>query len=113
MLLRTTIADYREPAVESIAINKELRQTIDRILCELSSRDRRVIMLMYGLHDGYFYTLEETGRIVRCSREKTRGIQRKVLGRLSVPRRAATLLEFIDTGSATIDLNALPYAILL
>ena len=111
MLLRTTIADYREPAVESLAINKELREAIDRILlCELSSRDRKVIMLRYGLHDGYFYSLEETGKIVRCSREKTRGIERKVLGRLSVPRRAATLLKFIDADAETIDLNALPYS---
>jgi hypothetical protein len=30
---------------------------------------------------------------------------------LSAPRRAATLLKFIDAGSATIDLNALPYSI--
>lgn len=111
MLLRTTIADYREPSVESLASNNELRQAIDRILSTLTSREQRIIRLRYGLYDGYSYTLEEMGRIIHCSRERIRSIEAKAIAKLSVPRRAATLLKFIDAGSATIDLNALPYSI--
>jgi RNA polymerase primary sigma factor len=110
LLLRTIIADYREPAVDSLVRNKELRQTLDRILSTLTSREQQIIRLRYGLDDGYSYTLEEMGRIIRCSRERVRGIEAKAIAKLSAPRQAATLLKFIDADGETIDLNDLPYS---
>ena len=111
MLLRTTIPDYREPAVDSLARNKELRHAIDCVLSTLTSREQRVIQLRYGLFDGYSYNLDAMARVFHCSRERIRSIEAKAIAKLSAPRRAATLLRFIEAGSATIDLNDLPYSI--
>lgn len=109
MLLRSTVTDYREPAVESHAINKELRQAIDRVLSGLTSREQRVVKLRYGLYDGYSYTLEEMGRILHCTRERVRGIEAKAIAKLSAPIRAKVLAVYLESSSGTIDLNAFQY----
>ena len=39
-----------------------LQEQLDRVLCELSEREQRIIQLRFGLSDGHPRTLEEVGR---------------------------------------------------
>lgn len=56
-------------------------------LKRLSYREREIIKLRYGIGNGYSYTLEEVGRIFKCTRERARQIEKKALDKLSVFQR--------------------------
>ena len=53
--------------------------TIKEAMNNLSYREREVLMLLYGLDDGYTYTLEEVGRIFKVTRERVRSVRDKGL----------------------------------
>jgi RNA polymerase primary sigma factor len=52
--------------------------------------------LRYGLGDGYSYTLEETGRIFKVTRERIRQIESKALKKLQPHPRSAHLKGFVQ-----------------
>jgi RNA polymerase primary sigma factor len=73
-----------------------LRDKIDHVLKSLTYREREIIKLRYGLGDGYSYTLEETGRIFKVTRERIRQIESKALKKLQHHTRAIHLKGFVD-----------------
>ena len=73
-----------------------LRDKINHILKSLTFREREIIKLRYGLSDGYSYTLEETGRIFKVTRERIRQIESKALKKLQHSTRSEQLKGFID-----------------
>jgi RNA polymerase primary sigma factor len=86
---------YAAPA-ES-AMHKMLKDKIDHVLKSLTYREREIIRLRYGLGDGYSYTLEETGRIFKVTRERIRQIESKALKKLQHATRAVHLKGFVDS----------------
>lgn len=86
---------YSAPA-ES-AMHKMLKDKIDHVLKSLTYREREIIRLRYGLGDGYSYTLEETGRIFKVTRERIRQIESKALKKLQHATRAVHLKGFVDS----------------
>lgn len=61
----------------------ERNQMIENVLRNLLSwRERQVLKLRYGLSNGRVYTLEETGRIFRVTRERIRQVERKAMRKL-------------------------------
>jgi RNA polymerase primary sigma factor len=51
---------------------------------KLTYRERETIKLRFGIDgDGYRYTLEETARIFRCTRERIRQIEINAMTRLA------------------------------
>ena len=74
-----------------------LRDKIEVVLRSLTYREREIIKLRYGLGDGYSYTLEETGRIFKVTRERIRQIESKALRKLQHETRAAHLRGFVDS----------------
>ncbi len=69
---------------------------IDDSLAMLDHREREILRLRYGLHDGYCYTLAEVGRIFAVSRERVRQIESLALRKLRNPSRAGRLAEFVQ-----------------
>ncbi len=86
---------YSAPA-ES-AMHKMLKDKINHVLKSLTYREREIIRLRYGLGDGYSYTLEETGRIFKVTRERIRQIESKALKKLQHATRAVHLKGFVDS----------------
>src|SRR5207249_7404568 len=84
----------RSPS-ESAAHNL-LKDKIDYVLKTLTYREREIIKLRYGLGDGYSYTLEETGRIFKVTRERIRQIEAKALSKLKDQTRSNRLRGFLD-----------------
>lgn len=78
------------------ASHEMLRDKINHILKSLTYREREIIKLRYGLNDGYSYTLEETGRIFKVTRERIRQIESKALKKLQHSTRSDQLKGFID-----------------
>jgi RNA polymerase primary sigma factor len=72
-----------------------LRQKIENLLKTLTWREREIIRLRYGLHDGYSYTLEEVGRIFKVTRERVRQIEAKAVKKLQHPVRSMHLEGFL------------------
>ena len=73
-----------------------LQEQLDRVLCELSEREQRIIQLRFGLSDGHPRTLEEVGREFGVTRERIRQIESKTLAKLRHPSRALLLREYLD-----------------
>ena len=66
------------------------------MLASLTSRERRVLQLRFGLEDGRSRTLEEVGREFGVTRERIRQIEAKALRKLRHPSRSRKLKDYLD-----------------
>jgi len=73
-----------------------LQEQIDRVLGELSDRERKVIELRFGLSDGHPRTLEEVGREFGVTRERIRQIESKTLNKLRHPGHSSKLRDYLE-----------------
>ncbi|MEJ2740696.1 MAG: sigma factor-like helix-turn-helix DNA-binding protein, partial [Dehalococcoidia bacterium] len=62
----------------------------------LSDRERRVLVLRFGLEDGRTRTLEEVGVEFHVTRERIRQIEAKALRKLRHPMRSRKLKDFLE-----------------
>ena len=95
------LEDSHESSPAESAAKQMLRDKIDHVLKSLTYREREIIKLRYGLGDGYSYTLEETGRIFKVTRERIRQIESKALKKLQHHTRAVHLKGFVDLADET------------
>ena len=90
------IEDNSVESPVNAATNEMLKDKIEGVLKTLTYREREIIKLRYGLGDGYTYTLEEVGRIVKVTRERVRQIEAKAVRKLQHPVRSRQLEGFLD-----------------
>ncbi|HEX6985242.1 MAG TPA: sigma-70 family RNA polymerase sigma factor [Planctomycetaceae bacterium] len=90
------LEDGHEVSPATAAMREMLKDKINHILKSLTYREREIIKLRYGLNDGYSYTLEETGRIFKVTRERIRQIESKALKKLQHSTRSEQLKGFVD-----------------
>ncbi len=117
------LQDDNETNPAESAMQEMLRDKIEIVLRSLTYREREIIKLRYGLGDGYSYTLEETGRIFKVTRERIRQIESKALRKLQHETRANHLRGFVDStddevlavveveGDASVDENEEAFAV--
>ena len=92
--LADTIVDAHAAAPADVVTHQVLRDYITEALDTLSQRERQVIELRYGLHDGYCHTLEELSSHFKLTRERIRQIEVKALKTLRQPVQVHLLREF-------------------
>jgi RNA polymerase primary sigma factor len=85
------LTDESEPLPEEVAEVELRKATLREILATLSSRQRRVLELRYGLNGEYPHTLEEMGPTFNVSRERIRQIERDGLNKLRAHASTAKL----------------------
>ncbi len=90
------IEDDTMPAPIEVASQHLLKAQIVDALDKLSDRERRIIVLRYGLDDGRFRTLEEVGRDFGITRERIRQIEAKALRKLRHPGTSIQLQGYLD-----------------
>jgi len=73
-----------------------LRERIEEALDQLTTRERDVLKMRFGLDDGYPHTLEEVGRHFQVTRERIRQIEAKALKKLRHPTRCRRLRDYIE-----------------
>ena len=78
-----------------MAMNESLRNEIEKILDTLSTSEKDVIKLYFGIGHETSYTLDEIGRRIHLTRERVRQIKQKGLGRLKNSFRAKRLKSFV------------------
>lgn len=62
----------------------------------LSDREKKVLMLRFGLEDGRPRTLEEVGKEFNVTRERIRQIEAKALRKLRHPSRSKKLKDYLE-----------------
>jgi RNA polymerase primary sigma factor len=73
-----------------------LKEQIDRVLDELTEREKRVLQLRFGLGDGRARTLEEVGKEFNVTRERIRQIEGKAIRKLRHPSRSRKLKDYLE-----------------
>ncbi len=76
------ITDESVPLPEDAAEVTLRKETLEKILCQLSQRERRVLELRYGLNGEHPRTLDEVGRTFNVTRERIRQIENQSLKKL-------------------------------
>jgi RNA polymerase primary sigma factor len=75
-----------------------LQEQLESVLHTLSSREKEVIRLRFGLVDGQPRTLEEVGRKFGVTRERIRQIESKTLSKLRHPSRSQQRRAYREFG---------------
>ncbi|MFP3880514.1 MAG: sigma-70 family RNA polymerase sigma factor [Dehalococcoidia bacterium] len=73
-----------------------LQDQIREALGQLTERERKVLMLRFGLEDGRNWSLEEVGYHFHVTRERIRQIEAKALRRLHNPDVSRKLRDYLD-----------------
>jgi RNA polymerase primary sigma factor len=90
------IEDESMPAPIEIASQELLKAQICDALSKLTERERKILVLRFGLEDGKFRTLEEVGREFGITRERIRQIEAKALRKLRHPSYSRKLRGYLD-----------------
>ncbi len=90
------IEDDSVPAPMEIASHQLLKDQIGDSLDRLEERERRIVILRFGLEDGRYRTLEEVGQEFGITRERIRQIESKALRKLRTPQLSGRLRGYLD-----------------
>ncbi len=95
-VIETIEDDYTDTPIE-VAARHMLQQDLTDVLNELPERERKVLLMRYGLLDGQRRTLEEVGMAFSITRERTRQIEAEALRRLRHPTVQQRLRGYLDS----------------
>jgi RNA polymerase primary sigma factor len=90
------IQDETAVAPVQAATYTMMKTQVLQALNTLTDRERKVLLLRFGIDDGRARTLEEVGREMGVTRERIRQIEAKALRTLRHPSRSHTLKDFLD-----------------
>jgi RNA polymerase primary sigma factor len=88
------IEDAESGVYEDTIFFMALQELLKQVLNKLSTREKRIIELRFGLDGEGPYTLEETGNILGITRERVRQIQNSALKKLKSFKLSKDLREF-------------------
>ncbi len=90
------IEDKKAVSPANATVYSMLKEEINNILSTLTERERKILVLRFGLEDGSPKTLEEVGSIFKVTRERIRQIEAKALRKLRHPTRSRRLKVFLQ-----------------
>lgn len=90
------IADSDEHTPVEVATQHLLFRDVHAALLDLPERERRVLLMRYGLEDGKLRTLEEVGAAFGITRERTRQIEAEAMRRLRSPDIGDRLVGYLE-----------------
>ncbi len=84
------------PTPYDVTSRQLLKEHMEEVLATLSDREKRVLILRFGLEDGRPRTLEEVGAQFGVTRERIRQIEAKALRKLRHPSRSKKLKDYLE-----------------
>ena len=94
--LEDMISEKKVPSVEENFIEKARIEIIEKCLKELTEKERKVIILRYGLDGGVELTLQETGKRLNLSRERVRQIEQNAIKKIKQLQKEKNLLSYLN-----------------
>ena len=90
------IEDKKAISPANATLQSMLKDEISNVLQTLDERERKILELRFGIHDGTTRTLEEVGSEFNVTRERVRQIESKALRKLRHPTRSRRIKQFLD-----------------
>jgi len=90
------IEDKKAVSPANATLHSMLKEEITSVLQTLDERERKILELRFGIHDGTSRTLEEVGTEFNVTRERVRQIESKALRKLRHPTRSRRIKTFLD-----------------
>ncbi|MCI6649003.1 MAG: RNA polymerase sigma factor RpoD [Lachnospiraceae bacterium] len=90
------IQDDNVPVPADAATFTLLKEQLNDVLDTLTPREKKVLILRFGLEDGRGRTLEEVGKEFNVTRERIRQIEAKALRKLRHPSRSKKLKDYLE-----------------
>jgi len=90
------IQDKKAVSPANATVKAMLKDEMGSALSTLTEREKKILILRFGLTDGAQRTLEEVGNTFRVTRERVRQIEAKALKKLRHPTRSRRLRSFLD-----------------
>lgn len=90
------IEDKKAISPANATLQSMLKDEITHVLNTLDKRERKILELRFGIHDGTTRTLEEVGSEFNVTRERVRQIESKALRKLRHPTRSRRIKQFLD-----------------
>ena len=85
-----------EESVDSIIQNRDLHDSLEKVMEMLTKRERLILELRFGWQDGHICTLEEIGNICGVTRERIRQIEAKAIRKMRHPSRSKVLKPYLE-----------------
>jgi RNA polymerase primary sigma factor len=90
------IQDKKAVSPANATVRSMLKEEMSSALSTLTEREKKILVLRFGVHDGVARTLEEVGSVFKVTRERVRQIEAKALKKLRHPSRSRRLRAFLD-----------------
>ncbi|MCX5703621.1 MAG: RNA polymerase sigma factor RpoD [Candidatus Omnitrophica bacterium] len=90
------IQDKKAVSPANETVRSMLKEEMNSALSTLTDREKKILVLRFGISDGAAHTLEEVGNVFRVTRERVRQIEAKALKKLRHPTRSRRLRTFLD-----------------
>ncbi|MDD5595569.1 MAG: RNA polymerase sigma factor RpoD [Candidatus Omnitrophica bacterium] len=90
------IQDKKAVSPANATVRSMLKEEMNSALSSLTDREKKILVLRFGVTDGVPRTLEEVGSVFKVTRERVRQIEAKALKKLRHPTRSRRLRSFLD-----------------
>lgn len=90
------LSDVVAPQPFEALVRRELEKNVQKMLDSLNPRQQQILRLHFGLEDGITHSLEEIGKLLHISKERTRQIERQAMQKLLILGTSMGLEDFLN-----------------